>query len=86
MLDCQRAKRMAEAAKLPKQPVKSKTGSRTASRFDDRKVGNTVAPTVSTNPKGRTGDRHSPGYQRDLMRARRALAVGRAERWPRTLN
>ncbi len=38
---------------------------------------------VSTTRKG---DRHSPGYQRDLMKARRAIASGRAERYPRTVN
>ena len=41
------------------------------------------AQTVSTTRKG---DRHSPGYQRDLMKVRRAIKAGRAERYPRTVN
>lgn len=76
LIDCARAKRLAEA----------KSGLRTGSRINDHKAGNTPVSPVSTssaNVSTRRGDRHKPGYQRDLMRAIRAVKAGLAERYPR---
>ena len=70
-------------------PKSAKTGSRTGSGSDECEAGNTPVPPVSTSVSTsdrRIGDRHSPGYQRDLMQLRRALASGRAERYPRMVN
>ena len=78
--------KMALAVVDAQKPVETgkeaKTGLRIGSESDEREAGNTLAPPVS--PANRHPRR--PGYQRDLMRVRRAIASGRAERYPRTVN
>ncbi|MDZ4253222.1 MAG: hypothetical protein U1A72_11710 [Sulfuritalea sp.] len=87
MIGCQRAKFLADRQKYAEAIKSGETGLRTGSRIDDqdRAGANTSTPAGATaNSRTRRGDRHSPGYQRDLMRARRAIAAGLAERFPRT--
>ena len=76
-------------------PKSKKTGRSERPRIDERQAVNIPVPPVSaalapvsTIPvsTSRAGDRHSLGYQRDLMRARRAVKSGRAEPYPRRSN
>ena len=83
MIGCQRAKFIADRQKYAEAIKSRKTSLTTGSRIVEREAGKATVLPVSTK-SDRRRDRHSKGYQRDLMRARRAIAAGLAERFPRT--
>ena len=86
MLDCGRAKRMAEAANPQESLKPPKTGLRTGSRSDDQDVGDTGVKVVhaGSSRHGKYADVSARRtYRRDWQVFHRALKSGRAERYPR---